>query len=261
MGLPSKNIELRMSQFRAASEAHHVLDLSQRFVAAKIENQRTLIRRNHPDRDKTVLARMKSYIHKVSRAADVPSILGIEGSAARLYFEQFPMLLKPRETGEKSLDTSFDFETRNRRPPKDPVNALLSYGYSMLAKDLTVTCWSVGLDPFLGFLHRPRYGRPALALDLMEEFRPLVVDSTVLTAINTGVIRTTDFIRRGPAVSLTPGGRKKFLQAYERRMDSLVTHPIFGYSLSYRRLLEVQARLLSRYLQGEIPNYMPFTTR
>ena len=173
----------------------------------------------------------------------------------------FPGFSDPGGGSVATGEFSFDFETRNRRPPTDPVNALLSYAYSLLAKDLTVICWAVGLDPFLGFFHRPRYGRPALALDLEEEFRPLVADSTVITAINTGVVSPGDFVRRGPAVALSPEGRKRFLLAYERRLDSLVTHPTFEYRISYRRVMEVQARLLGRCLIGEIPRYAAFTTR
>ncbi len=155
----------------------------------------------------------------------------------------------------------FQFDGRNRRPPKDPVNALLSLGYALLSKDLTIIVTGVGFDPYLGFYHQPRYGRPALALDLMEEFRPLIVDSVVLSAINTGAVRPDDFLRRGGAVSLTPAGRSKFIRAYERRMDEEITHPVFDYRISYRRTLEVQARLLARYLGGEISEYPPFATR
>ncbi len=123
------------------------------------------------------------------------------------------------------------------------MNALLSFGYAMLAKDVAVTLIAVGFDPYMGFYHQPRYGRPALALDVMEEFRPLVVDSVVLAAVNTGAIDTRDFIRRGGAVALTDSGRIAFLRAYERRMDEEVSHPVFGYRISYRRILEVQVRL------------------
>jgi CRISPR-associated protein Cas1 len=138
---------------------------------------------------------------------------------------------------------------------------LLSLAYSLLAKDLTIVTQAVGFDPFLGFFHRPRYGRAALALDLMEEFRPLVADSVVLNAVNTGVVQRDDFVGRGGAVALSESGRSRFLQAYERRMDELVTHPVFGYRISYRRVLEVQARLLARFLAGEIPHYPGFQTR
>jgi CRISPR-associated endonuclease Cas1 len=120
---------------------------------------------------------------------------------------------------------------------------------------------AIGFDPYLGFYHKPRYGRPALALDVMEEFRPLIVDSLVLSAVNTGALRADDFLRRGTACTLTQPGRAKFLRAYERRMDEEVTHPVFGYRISYRRTLEVQLRLLARHLAGEIPEYPPFVTR
>jgi len=119
----------------------------------------------------------------------------------------------------------------------------------------------VGLDPFLGFYHQIRYGRPGLALDLMEEFRPLIADSVVLQVVNTGAIQASDFIRSKLGVALTPPARKKLIQAYERRMDQQVTHPVFGYQVSYRRVIEVQARLLSRFLMKEIPSYPAFLTR
>jgi len=131
----------------------------------------------------------------------------------------------------------------------------------MLAKDLAVTALCVGFDPFLGFFHQPRYGRPALALDLMEEFRPIIADSVVIWAVNNGVISKGDFIRRGPACALKTEARKKFIRAYEKRLDALVTHPVFGYRISYRRVLEVQARLLGRVLLGELPEYPGFRTR
>jgi CRISP-associated protein Cas1 len=124
-----------------------------------------------------------------------------------------------------------------------------------------VVLLSVGLDPYLGFFHRPRYGRPALALDLMEEFRPLLADSVVLTVINNGEVRPADFVVSMGSVALTPEGRTRLLQAYERRMSQEITHPTFGYRISYRRVLEVQARLLGRYLMGEIPTYPFFVTR
>jgi CRISPR-associated protein Cas1 len=138
---------------------------------------------------------------------------------------------------------------------------MLSLAYSVLAKDLTIACYAVGLDPYLGFYHQPRFGRPALALDLMEPFRPLIADSAVLTAINTRMITERDFVRAGASVALTPNGRKGFFRAFEQRMDTLVTHPIFDYRVSYRRLLEIQARLLARVLDGEIGEYPVFVTR
>jgi CRISPR-associated protein Cas1 len=196
---------------------------------------------------------------RAERATQLDELLGIEGNAARLYFGEFAGMIKSEE--DSTVGFSFDFEGRNRRPPRDPVNALLSLGYSLLAKDLTVTCYAVGFDPYVGYYHQPRFGRPALALDLMEPFRPLIADSAVLTAINTGMVGLRDFVRVGESVALTTGGRKGFLRAYELRMDTLVTHPLFNYRVSYRRLLEIQARLLARVLEGEIAEYPVFMTR
>ena len=150
---------------------------------------------------------------------------------------------------------------RNRRPPKDPINALLSMAYSLLTKDYVAACLAVGLEPLIGALHKPRYGRPALALDLMEEMRPLVADSVVVNALNTQVVTATDFIRAPGGCALTAPGRKRFIEAYERRVDQLVSHPIFGYRISYRRIFEVQARLFARCMTGEIDAYPAFRTR
>jgi CRISPR-associated protein Cas1 len=260
VGLPSKNIEIRQRQYAAAAHPSACLTLAQAFVAGKIQNQRTLLRRNHPDAPAADLARLKTLADGVRERTDLPSLLGHEGLAARTYFQHFEAMLKPRDPNPANR-FDFSFDGRNRRPPRDPVNALLSYAYAILAKDLTVACWAVGLDPYLGFFHQPRFGRPSLALDLQEEFRPLIADSTVLTAINTGVVNVDDFERRGTAVALKPEGRKRFLAAYERRMDSELTHPLFQYKVSYRRALELQARILSRVLLGEIPAYQPLVTR
>lgn len=170
-------------------------------------------------------------------------------------------MLKTETEDEAPEAFRLDFQARNRRPPRDAVNALLSLGYSMLAKDLTVTCYAVGFDPLMGFYHQPRYGRPALALDLMEPFRPLIVDSAVLNAINTRMVTPGDFLTVGKSVALKPSGRKAFYRAYELRMDTLVTHPQFDYRVSYRRLLEIQARLLARWMEGEVEDYFVFVTR
>jgi CRISPR-associated protein Cas1 len=231
-------------------------------VGGKIANQRTLLRRNHADPPAMALDDLSQAAETAAHAESLATLLGVEGNAARVYFSQLPGMLKPRQGDDPaSCGFTFDFAGRNRRPPTDPVNALLSLGYAILGKDLTVACWVVGFDPFLGFFHQPKYGKPALALDLMEEFRAIIVDSVVITAINTGVVDLGDFLCRGSAVALRPEGRRRFLQAYERRLSSLVTHPVFGYRICYRRVLEVQARILARVLLGELPAYVPFTTR
>lgn len=196
---------------------------------------------------------------RAEAAPSLAELLGIEGNGARLYFNGFEGMIK--QEVEQGGGFSLDFQSRNRRPPKDPVNALLSLEYSLLSKDLTVACAAVGFDPMTGFYHQPRFGRPALALDLMEPFRPLIAESAVLSAINTRMVTPRDFVRAGQAVALTAAGRRGFFQSYEARMDTLVTHPIFGYRVSYRRLLEVQARLLARVLEGELDEYAVFVTR
>jgi CRISP-associated protein Cas1 len=259
-GMDHKNVELRQRQFAAAASADRSLQLAKRFVTVKIRNCRTLIRRNAEAPPPHVLLRLRELVDAAETVESMESLLGIEGSAARIYFQAYGGMLKPpTEEGEPAA--TFDFEGRNRRPPKDPINAMLSMGYSLLTKDLVISSMAVGFDPYLGFYHQPRYGRPALALDVMEEFRPLIVDSLVLSAVNSGTIRAGDFIRRGGAVAFTQPGRVKFLRAYERRMDEEITHPVFGYRISYRRTLEVQLRLLARYLAGEITEYPPFATR
>lgn len=260
-GLNQKNVFLRHSQFRLSEQEYFSLAVARRLTAGKIRNQRTLLQRNHVEPKRNTLDGLKGMAERAETATRLDELLGIEGNAARLYFGEFAGMIKPDKEGGSAAEIPFDFEGRNRRPPRDPVNALLSLAYSLLAKDLTVTCFAVGFDPYVGFYHQPRFGRPALALDLMEPFRPIIADSAVLTAINTGMVVARDFVRAGGSVALTAGGRKGFLRAYELRMDTLVTHPLFEYRVTYRRLLEIQARLLARVLEGEIGEYPVFTTR
>ena len=253
--MPHKNVVLRQQQYAWASDPKRRLKLARRFVQGKISNCRTMLRRNLGEAAPAVLDDLKQYTQQAARARGLPELLGIEGNAAHRYFTCFGGMLKNGD------GFPFDFTGRNRRPPRDPVNALLSFGYSMLVREWTVALMATGFDPFMGFYHQAGHGRPALALDLMEEFRPLIADSTVLTVINHGEIRRGDFIARMGSVSLTPDARTRFLAAFERRMNQEITHPVFGYSISYRRVLAVQARLLARYLCGEIPEYPFFVTR
>lgn len=255
-GLGARNSFLKLAQYRVAADPDHCLCLARGFVARKILNCRTLLRRNTEGLDAGVLETLQRQAADAEASDSAESLLGIEGSAARLYFKAFSTMLR-NEPGVNE----FDFQGRNRRPPTDPVNALLSLAYSVLSRDWMIALLAASLDPFLGFYHRPRHGRPALALDLMEEFRPLIADSVTIQLINNGEVRPQDFLRRGPGVALTATGRKKFFLAYERRMGQLVRHPIFGYRVSYRRLLEVQARLLGRHLGGELASYDGFRTR
>ena len=265
-GLGIRNIALRREQFRLADQPEFCLSLSRSLIAGKIRNQRTMLQRNHVEPPPGKIAQLKNLSEDAEHASSIEQLLGIEGLAARLYFELFPGMIKTTDTQETTKPSNppaftFDFTHRNRRPPKDPVNALLSLAYSVLAKDLTIVCHAVGFDPFLGFYHRPRFGRAPLPLDLMEPFRPLIADSAVLSAINTRMVTTTDFVRAGNGVALKPDGRKAFFRAYEQRMDTLVTHPLFGYRLNYRRLLEIQTRLAARLVTRQIPYYPVFVTR
>ncbi|MEJ5357905.1 MAG: CRISPR-associated endonuclease Cas1 [Desulfobacterales bacterium] len=266
IGTGHKNVVTRTLQYRASFDSGICLKLSRKLVAGKILNCRTLLRRNwKPTSDNEesrapteLLQGLRSDIREASRASSIDVLLGVEGSAARRYFGGFLGMISE---GCRKEAGGFDFESRNRRPPKDPVNALLSFAYAMLAREWTVTLSAVGLDPYRGFFHQPRYGRPALSLDLMEPFRPLVADSAVLMAINNGEVKREDFIFSAAGCSLKPSGRKRFIAAFERRLSQEVTHPIFKYRVSYRRLFEIQARLLIRYLAGEIPRYPIFLTR
>ena len=273
------NVFTRIRQFARAAEPEQSLPLARLFVYGKIRNQRTLLMRNHVEPPPLALRVLKHAASAALTATNLASLLGIEGAAALCYFRNFSGMIKgpeeqddlpgleepPKapESGGTLAPTlfNFDFKTRNRRPPRDPVNALLSLAYSLLARDCTIAAYAVGFDPYIGFYHQPRFGRPALALDLMEEFRPLIADSVVLTAINNRMIGPGDFVQAGDAVNLNSDGRKRFLFAYEKRMGDIVTHPVFDYKVSYRRAIELQARLLARTLTGEIERYVPFTTR
>lgn len=255
-GLPAKNVELRKAQYLASPEA--ALSIARAMIAGKIHNSRTLLRRNSRSDVSTVVDQLRSLSASARRVESAPSLLGIEGTAARLYFAKFTTMA----SGSAKVNVSaFDENGRARRPPPDPLNTLLSFTYALLIKDLTTTLHSVGLDPYLGFLHRPRFGRPALSLDLAEEFRPLVAESVVLQLLNNGEVGESNFTTRAGGCQLEADGRRAALRAYERRLEHEVTHPHFGYRVTYRRALEVQARMLAAHLLGELPDYTPFVTR
>jgi CRISPR-associated protein Cas1 len=270
------NVFTRIQQFRRAGDHEQALPLARLFVYGKIRNQRTLLMRNHVEPPQITLRALKHAASAALAANSHATLLGIEGAAALHYFKNFSGMIKgpddnddlpglEESPAEKTLaiqqQFNFDFKTRNRRPPRDPVNALLSFAYSLLVRDCTIAACAVGFDPYVGFFHQPRFGRPALALDVMEEFRPLIADSVVLTAINNRMLGPSDFVQAGDAVNLSSAGRKRFLFAYEKRMSDTITHPVFDYKVSYRRALELQFRLLARTLTGEIERYVPFTTR
>jgi CRISP-associated protein Cas1 len=249
----ARSVDARIAQHRIAASPEHALAFAKAFVEGKVRNQRTLLRRNLGDHTRTELRQLSWLIDRSSKAADAQTLLGYEGNAARLYFGRFADMLK--------AGTPFDFEGRNRRPPRDSVNALLSFLYALLVKETLAAILSVGLEPGLGLFHRVRVGRPGLALDLAEEFRPIVADSVLLSLVNTGEIEGSHFVSLPGETALTQDGRRVVIAAFERRMAGEVTHPVFGYALSYRRVLYVQARLLARALEGDIPSYPAFVTR
>jgi CRISPR-associated protein Cas1 len=250
IGTGHRNVELRTAQYRASFDPAFCLRLSRGLVASKLRNSRTLLRRNWRSEEapEELLARLQRAARATAEAKSLPELLGVEGNGGALYFGGFGGTLRADPEGLGG----FDFRNRNRRPPTDPVNAMLSFLYALLTRELTVILSAVGFDPYRGFYHQPRYGRPALALDMMEPFRPLLADSVVITAINNGEIKPGDFVYAGRACALAGAGRKKVIAAFERRLAQEITHPLFGYRLDYRRLLEVQARLLGRHLLGEI---------
>ncbi len=283
---PTKNVSLRLEQYRRFSDPAEALSLAREVVRAKLTNQRALLMRSlraqasrererpedaperpedTPERpeedairgsDEPAAREMAELLWRLDRATEMGSLLGLEGQGAALYFGEFGRFLKQQPPGR-----GFDFTGRNRRPPRDPVNALLSFAYAMLCKDCFSAVCTVGFDPYHGFFHVGRHGRPSLALDLMEEFRPVIADSVVLTLINNRVLGPEDFLVWREACQLTDEGRKKFFQAYEARKSALVTHPLYGYRMSYSRMLEVQARMLAAYVRGDVPSYTGFTVR
>lgn len=262
-GLGHRNVEVRTAQYRFSFDPARCLEFARELVSAKIANQRTMIRRNwqgSEEERKPILRDLASSKRSLATATTMQELLGIEGEAAAIYFRAFANLLRSPDETDSSLG-AFDFQARNRRPPLDPVNALLSLGYAILTRHMTIALSAVGLDPYRGLFHAMRYGKPALALDIMEPFRPLVIDSVILSTVNTGEITGADFTTSANGTALTESGRRCYIAAIERRLSVETTHPIFGYRVSMRRLIMVQARLLSRFLLGELPSYPNYIPR
>jgi len=255
-GFGLKNGFLRAAQYQCAADTARCLRIARQIVSAKITAQRTLLRRNATGIAQTDLDDLIQQGQTVQQAQSLASLLGIEGLGAKVYFANFSRMFKT-----DAMDHTWDFNNRNRRPPRDPVNALLSFGYAMLAKECTVALSAEGFNPYWGFFHQPRHGRPGLALDLMEEFRTPVVDSAVITAVNTGMVRQKDFEVTKAGCAMKPAARKGFIRAYEGRLDQLVTHPIFDYRCSWRGVIRLQAKLLARWVRGEIEDYPGMETR
>ena len=241
----SRNGSLRLAQYALYHDMERRLALVKAIVSAKIHNQHLILYR-HKLGDNSLKLRKKL----VSEQASLEQVMGVEGLAAKEYFACWDALLKE----------PWSFPRRNRRPPTDPVNSLLSFAYGLLRMQVTAAVHLAGLDPYIGYLHEVHHGQPAMVLDLMEEFRPLVADSLVLSVLNNRELQPDDFTESLGAYRLSEDGRKRFLQAFERKMNDEFKHPVFDYRCTYRRAIELQARLLSRYLQEGIA-YKPLLLR
>jgi CRISPR-associated protein Cas1 len=234
----SRNGQLRLAQYRNHENEQQRLDLVKTLVRGKIHNQYQILYR-YQQTDNC----LKKYKKLVKSKTTLDQVRGVEGLAAKDYFQGLQTILEP----------DWNFNGRNRRPPRDPVNALLSFAYGLLRVQVTAAVHLAGLDPYIGYLHETTRGQPAMVLDLMEEFRPLIADSIVLSVISHKEIKPTDFTESLGAYLLSDSARKTFLQAFERKLNTEFKHPIFGYRCTYRRSIELQARLLSRHLQENVP--------
>jgi CRISPR-associated protein Cas1 len=267
-----KNSLIRIAQHRHHNDPRLAFALARTFVRGKLVNMRVMLLRANRKQNNPALAKaaasMEQTISQLEALqpdpADQPPdpanpqagsaygrLLGLEGAGTAQYFGRLPQL----------LNQDWGFEKRQRRPPRDPVNALLSYGYVLLMNQVASAVNIVGLDPYVGYLHASQFGKPALALDVMEPFRPLIVDSVVLTILNNGMLSRDDFQEALGAWQLTDKGRRIFLTKFEERLNTSIKHPTFGYQTSYRRCLELDVRLLAKYLSGEISHFKLMTVR
>jgi CRISPR-associated protein Cas1 len=253
----TKNLFIRKAQWQAAGETPQAIHLVRGFVRGKLKNYRQQLLRTQRESSLDIskyITRLEQAIAPIEQTDKIPSLRGLEGSGSAAYFGCFQQLIK---------NSDFKFPSRNRRPPTDPVNSLLSFGYSLLRHDIQSAINIVGFDPYLGYLHTERYGRPSLALDVMEEFRPLVVDAMVLSLINKRSLTPDDFIIEplSQAVELTKEGRRKFLTAYQQKKLSSFKHPVADQKCTYQEAFEIQVRLLGKYLMGEIDKYPPLVLK
>jgi len=254
------NVLLRRQQYRIADNEKGSLDIARNIISAKLFNSRWVLERmirDHGARIDTELFGKKSEflnnsIKQVRNCSDMDSLRGIEGEAASVYFSLFnDMILQQKD--------DFRFDTRNKRPPLDNVNALLSFAYSMATGMCTSALESVGLDPYVGFMHTDRPGRRSLALDMVEEIRSVLCDRFVLTLINKRLVSSDDFVKREDgAVLLTEDGRKNFFSAWQKRKSEELKHPFIEEKVEWGMLPYVQAMLLARYIRGDLDCYPPF---
>lgn len=262
-GPTTGNVLLRRSQHQTLTNPTAALLVARYIVAGKLQNARQVLmraaREAETTTDKTALSTAAKVhaeaIRTTETAPDLDKLRGIEGYAAKSYFAAFTHMIRTHRE-------AFTFTERSRRPPRDPINALLSLVYTLLAGECVAACEGVGLDPQMGFLHTLRPGRPSLALDLMEELRAPLADRLVLTLINRNQIKPDDFIERpGGAIHLTEDARKIFLAAYQKRKQEETPHTIVGSKVPIGLITHVQARLLARHLRQDLPTYQPFIQR
>ncbi len=260
IGPVSGNVLLRREQYRRADDPKAALEIARHSVLGKIANSRALLqraRRERPDADGAQQAQkaidsLKCSIDLTAEASDIDKLRGYEGEAARTYFGAFEFFIITQ-------DETFRFNGRNRRPPKDAINALISFAYSLLMHDCASALQAIGLDPAVGYLHADRPGRLSLALDLMEEFRAALADRFVHGMINLGQIKADDLVTTGSeAVILTDEGRKKFLAAWQKRKQEEITHPFSDEKTTYALLPYYQARLMARTIRGDLEKYPPY---
>jgi len=253
--LDSVSADIRRAQVKKLETDQCRIELSRALISAKIMNQRTLLMRNHSALPENVAADLVKEAERSRAAVSVDSVRGHEGQAAAIYFHHFAGMFKG------PLAAEFDVNGRQRRPPPDPINACISLAYSMLTHECVAALRLARLEPSIGAYHVSRPGRPALALDLMEPFRPIIADSIAVAAFNRGELTEGHFLRTAAGCALTDAGRKAFFNAYGRRMDVEVTHPVFEYRLSYRRMLALHARMIAAWLLSEVPSLAFLTTR
>jgi len=253
--LDSVSAEVRRAQIRKLDRPEVCLELARALVSAKIMNQRTLLLRNHSSLPAGVAADLVKEAKNAALADSVDAVRGHEGQAAAIYFGHFSGMFKG------PLSVEFNANGRKRRPPPDPINSCLSLAYSMLAHECVAALRLARLEPSIGGFHVSKPGRPALALDLMEPFRPLIADSVAITCFNRGELTEGHFLRTASGCALTDAGRRSFFNALGRRMDTEVTHPVFEYRLSYRRMIVLHARMIAAWLTGDIPSLAFLTTR
>ncbi len=258
-GPQSGNVLLRREQYRRADDLERTADFARMFIFGKFNNCRTVLQRHlrdHPNAApnseiEALVLRLQQQMIRLQAPMPLDEVRGMEGDAARAYFGMFNALLNPK--------TGFEFHERSRRPPLDPVNALLSFLYTILAHDCRSACETVGLDPQVGFLHRDRPGRPGLALDLMEELRHFLVDRLVLSLINRQQISLRDFdTSETGAILLKDDPRKLVLKSWQERKQDEITHPFLNEKMAVGLIPYIQAQLLARHLRGDLDAYPPF---